>query len=608
MKSAPKPESEKARLKALFCYNVLDTPAEKVFDDLTELATALCKTPVATITLIDEDREWYKSKVGIDDEQAPRNISFCAHTILQDDLLIIPDTFKDERFSDNPFVLEDPPLRFYAGAPLITPAGHAIGTLCVIDHVPRKLNSIQKNALKILANCVITQLESRRMTEEILEHGKALLGSHEDLEQRIQKRTVELTKANRKLQQEISERKKIEEVLQLESEMLSNMTEGIVLSRACDGIIIHTNPQFERLFGYDSGELIGKHVSILNAPTDVEPEKMASNIINILNEKGEWNGEIKNIHKDGTIFWCRASVSTFEYSGHGTVWLAVHKDISDRKQAENDLRFASFAMDHAADCIYWIKPDANFIYVNNSACEMLGYTREELLTMSVFDIDPLVTRQIWQERLKTIKEKKYLHIESQHCTKEGSLIDVDVQANFLEFDGEEYDCAIVRDISKSKRQQEIILNIAKGVSAKTGQSFFISLVEYISATLDADIVSVCELEKNETQTIMKTKAVWMNNKLGENFIYDVAGTPCERVVQGKQTISYLEHIAQQFPEDTMFREMNIEAYVSVPLFDSSSNLLGSIAVCFKQSLQNSEIIESVLHIFATRTQLIARYK
>ena len=252
MKSAPKPESEKARLKALFCYNVLDTPAEKVFDDLTELATALCKTPVATITLIDEDREWYKSKVGIDDEQAPRNISFCAHTILQDDLLIIPDTFKDERFSDNPFVLEDPPLRFYAGAPLITPAGHAIGTLCVIDHVPRKLNSIQKNALKILANCVITQLESRRMTEEILEHGKALLGSHEDLEQRIQKRTVELTKANRKLQQEISERKKIEEVLQLESEMLSNMTEGIVLSRACDGIIIHTNPQFERLFGYDT--------------------------------------------------------------------------------------------------------------------------------------------------------------------------------------------------------------------------------------------------------------------------------------------------------------------------------------------------------------------
>ena len=600
MKPAPKPDNEKARLEALLQYNILDTPAEKVFDELTELAADLCNSPIATITLIDENREWYKSKVGINDEQAPRNISFCAHTILQDDLLIVPDTLKDERFIDNPFVLEDPPLRFYAGAPLVTPEGHALGTLCVIDNVPRRLNNRQKNALRILAHCVVTQLESRRKTIEILENRAALLRSHDELEERVQERTSELVKINRQLHEEVARRKQAEQVLLLESEMLSNMKEGIILSRARDGIIIYTNRQVEKIFGYDQGELVGKHVSILNAPTDVAPEKMANEIINILNEMGEWSGEIRNIKKDGTIFWCQASVSTFEYLEYGTVWLAVHEDITDRKQAERDLRFASFAMDHGADCIYWINTDASFFYVNEAACEELGYTRAELLSMHVYDINPQITREIWRERWELIKANKCLHIESQHRSKDGRINDVDLQINFLEFEGKEYACAVVRDISEHKRQQEIILNIAKGLSAKTGKPFFISLVEYIAATLGADVVTVCELEEIETQTIMKTIAVWINNRLGENFIYDVAGTPCERVVKEKQTISYLDNIAQQFPEDTMFQELNIEAYVSVPLFDSSSNLMGSIAVCFKRPLNDSNITESILQIFAVR--------
>lgn len=600
MKSAPTPVNEKERLKALSQYEVLDTPSEDVFDELTALAAGLCNTPIATITLIDEDREWYKSKIGIEDKQAPRDISFCAHTILQDDLMIVPDTFKDERFYDNPFVLEDPPLRFYAGAPLVTPEGHSIGTLCVIDHVPRRLKNHQKNALRILAHCIVTQLESRRMTTEILETREALLNSHHKLEERVKERTAELSQINIQLQEEIARREQAEEVLLLESEMLSNMTEGVILTRASDGIIIHTNPQFERIFGYGPNELVGRHVSILNAPTDMEPEEMAKNIIDILNEKGEWSGETKNVKKDGTIFWCRANVSTFEHSEYGTVWLAVHIDITDRKQTEKDLRIASFAMDHAADCIYWINTDAGFIYVNNSACEELGYTRTEMLTMHVYDINPHITRKTWKERWELIKANKYIHIESQHRTKDGRIIDIDLQANYLEFEGKEYVCAVVRDISERKRQQNLVLNVAKGVSAKTGQSFFISLVEYIATTLGADFVSVCELEEGETQTIMKTKAVWMKDRLGENFIYDVSGTPCERVVKEKQTISYLENIAQVFPADTMFQELNIEAYVSVPLFDSSSKLMGSIAVCFKQPLQDSGIAESVLQIFATR--------
>ena len=162
MKSSPIPDNELARLKALHRYHILDTEPEENFDELTELAAIICNTPVATITLIDEKREWYKSKVGVTDEEAARDISFCAHTILLDDILIVPDTLEDERFFDNPFVLEDPPLRFYAGVSLQTPGGHHIGTLCVIDHIPRTLDETQQQALKTLANQVVMQLELRK--------------------------------------------------------------------------------------------------------------------------------------------------------------------------------------------------------------------------------------------------------------------------------------------------------------------------------------------------------------------------------------------------------------------------------------------------------------
>lgn len=280
--------------------------------------------------------------------------------------------------------------------------------------------------------------------------------------------------------------------------------------------------------------------------------------------------------------------------------LHIEERAVEYKQTERDLKFAGFSMDHAADCIYWINPDASFFYVNEAACKELGYTRAELLAMHVYDINPQITRKIWQERWELIKANECLHIESQHRAKDGRIIDIDLQINFLAFEGKEYACAVVRDISERKQQQEIILNIAKGLSAKTGQPFFISLVEYIAVTLGADVVSVCEVEESETQTIMKTIAVWINNRLGENFIYDVNGTPCERVVKEKQTISYLDNIAQQFPADTMFQELNIEAYVSVPLFDSSSTLMGSITACFMRPLNDSDITESVLQIFAVR--------
>jgi two-component system, NtrC family, sensor kinase len=163
------PRNEVKRLKVLWQYSVLDTVPEEIFDDLTELAARICQAPMALISLVDERRQWFKSRVGVKLRETPREVSFCGHAITRTDLFIVPDAAADERFAHNPLVTRDPKIRFYAGAPLITPDGYALGTLCVIDKVPRKLSADQKQALRILARHVVSQLELQRRTRELVD-------------------------------------------------------------------------------------------------------------------------------------------------------------------------------------------------------------------------------------------------------------------------------------------------------------------------------------------------------------------------------------------------------------------------------------------------------
>lgn len=167
MEAAPLPDNEDERLAELLSYDVLDTEAEQLFDDLTTLASQICDTPIALISLIDPDRQWFKSRVGLDAEETSREIAFCSHAILQDDVFEIPNASLDPRFHDNPLVIGAPDIRFYAGAPLVSPSGHAIGTLCTIDRKPRKLTESQKTSLQTLSKSVVAHLELKRKNREL---------------------------------------------------------------------------------------------------------------------------------------------------------------------------------------------------------------------------------------------------------------------------------------------------------------------------------------------------------------------------------------------------------------------------------------------------------
>ena len=167
MISAPKPPDEDRRLEALRRYRILDTAPEQAYDDVVAIASAICGTPIALVSLVDEDRQWFKAKVGVEAVQTPREIAFCAHAILDDSTFVVPDAQEDQRFHDNPLVVGDPGIRFYAGSPIRTMDGFRLGTLCAADRRGRQLGETERLALEALSRQIGHLLELRRSVDDL---------------------------------------------------------------------------------------------------------------------------------------------------------------------------------------------------------------------------------------------------------------------------------------------------------------------------------------------------------------------------------------------------------------------------------------------------------
>ncbi|MEM6458752.1 MAG: HD domain-containing phosphohydrolase [Planctomycetota bacterium] len=194
MRKAELPVNETRRLRALRSYEVLDTVAERGFDDLVALAAEVFDVPIALVSLVDEDRQWFKAKIGIDACQSGRDEAFCSHAILDPGVMIVPDAAEDERFHDNPFVTNPPHIRFYAGAPILDPGGNALGTLCLIDDKPGTFTAAQAGVLARMASQAMDQIRLRKASRDAAEYQQRLTRHRDELEAEVARRTAQVVK------------------------------------------------------------------------------------------------------------------------------------------------------------------------------------------------------------------------------------------------------------------------------------------------------------------------------------------------------------------------------------------------------------------------------
>ncbi|MDR4465305.1 MAG: response regulator [Nitrospira sp.] len=303
MQSAPLPADESSRLAALHQYEILDTPPDEGFHNLAKLAAHICEMPIALIGFIDTHRQWFKAKVGIDVPEVPRDIAFCAHAILSEDLFVVADASQDKRFDDNPLATETPHIRSYAGMPLITLSGHAIGTLCVIDRTPRQLTVDQLDALRMLGKQVVSRLELQR---------------------------AEATARDRESQLRA---------------IVDQAVDGIITIDE-RGLIESFNPAAQRLFGYAASEAIGQNVKIL-MPEPYQSEH--DGYLARYHQTGQARiigigREVIGLRKDGSTFPLDLAVSKME-RGSRRSFIGIVRDITERKNAEHQLEEAAFEME-----------------------------------------------------------------------------------------------------------------------------------------------------------------------------------------------------------------------------------------------------------------------
>lgn len=349
---------EAARLAALHDYAILDTPAEQEFDDLARLASSICGVPIALINLIDSDRLWSKAQVGLPLAEMQRVDAFCHETIQHPDLLVVPDLLADARFAANPTVRADPHFRFYAGAPLITPQGQALGTICILDRAPRNLTAEQQEALRALARQVMTQLELRRTATALQRALTARSAAVADL--RVRTHAVEAA------------------------------TSGIVITDAAlrDNPIIYMNPAFEELTGYAETDVLGHNCRFLQGP---ETDPGAVDEIRAAIRAGRSaTVSLLNYRKDGTRFWQELSVSPLrDAGGRVTHFVGVQNDITERQQAAEALRRSEehfhALIDSALDIVVLLDQEGHITYESPSVERVTGRRLGERTGRSFFE-------------------------------------------------------------------------------------------------------------------------------------------------------------------------------------------------------------------------------
>ncbi|CAN5597020.1 hypothetical protein BH10ACT1_BH10ACT1_17640 [soil metagenome] len=349
MRSAPEHRDEQGRLEALHALGLLDTAPEERFDRIVRLAAAVFDVPMATVSLIDEDRQWFKSKLGLGEGETSRDVAFCAHAIVDErsETMVVPDARADDRFADNPLVTGDPNIRFYAGHVVHSPNGMPMGTLCVIDRKPREFDDVQRQVLADLAALVEEEF-TRERSEAVLD--------------------------------------RLHHSEQLKTSILDALTEGLVLHDV-DGVILECNPAAMRLLGLSADELIGrtpKDPGWRAVHADGSPWPGEEHPAMVCLASGErMSSEVMGVHRpDGTLVWLAVSAApTLTPEGERRV-VATFVDITDRRRLEASLSMseevARTSLDALEQGVILFDGSGLVRRTNPAALAILGVDAEEL--------------------------------------------------------------------------------------------------------------------------------------------------------------------------------------------------------------------------------------
>jgi diguanylate cyclase len=303
----PLPANEPERLAALRNYEILDTPPEESFDDLALLAAHICGTPSASVSLVDEARQWFKASVGVEARETGRDVAFCAHGILQPDLLIVPDATQDARFIGNPLVTGAPHIQFYAGAPMTTAGGLVMGMVCVTDRQPRTLRPEQEEALRRLARQAVAQLELRKRTRD--------------------------------LEAKIVERDEVEKALRTSEERFRHAFDDAPIGMSLvnpDGRWLKVNRALNNMLGYTEAELLATDFQHVTHPDDLTKDLELVRQV-LAGTIPSYRMEKRYFHKTGKVIFASLSVSLVrDRDGTPLYFVSQIENITERKQHEEE--------------------------------------------------------------------------------------------------------------------------------------------------------------------------------------------------------------------------------------------------------------------------------
>jgi PAS domain S-box-containing protein len=450
MKSPDTPANDAQRVAALLRYDVLDTFPERAMDDLTVVAAQICGTPTSLISLVDDHRQWFKSRVGFRIPETPREVSFCGYAILGTTTFVVNDTALDERFADNPLVVDEPHIRFYAGAPLVTPDGYVLGTLCVMDHVPRHLDALQLEALEALSRQVVGQLELRRRTRELAASEDRLL------------------------------------------QVFRSCPVAVLLHRMSDRTFVDVNEAFTAMLGWPRHEVVGRSTADLGM---VEPATSAQlrEHLDVVRALRDVELAVRTRTGESRHVLMACEIITLHDEPH-TVTTFV--DITARREAYTTARRLAAIVASSDDAIIGKNLEGTVTSWNAGAEAIFGYTADEMIGSPIARLIP-PDRMDEETRIlaRLARGEVVEQFETRRLRKNGEFIEVSMTASPIrDAEGRVVGASkLARDIGERRRAE-----LARAATEKRYRTLFehapngILIADRESRYLDAN-ESICRM-------------------------------------------------------------------------------------------------------------------